>query len=282
MHFFKNLRLWLSNKPILASLLLMIFFNFFRKGFYFFFKMLPDNMPLNLLHEFIDIFWPLTLVFCFGYLNIYSKKNFFKTLFLSSIFLIYSLIFAVASFATLSQNPNIQWQSLGIILFNLFSLFAVGFREESIFRGICANVLARKYAKNFNGILVSNLISSLAFGFMHLGNIISGASFIGALYQSINAFALGMVFCAIYFRGGNIWVLAIVHSLFDVTLTIPSMFTKTYQMDLIETVIVQNNASHFSLYSFALWMTIIFLFLFLIRRSKCDLIIKRYQDNKWS
>ena len=96
----------------------------------------------------------------------------------------------------------------------LRSLLVLPLAEELVFRGIIAQTLLEHFGTSRAGIWKACLLSGLFFGGAHLTNILSSAPF-GVLMQCVFAGSLGVLFAAIYFRTGNLWVLVFLHGAQD-------------------------------------------------------------------
>lgn len=96
----------------------------------------------------------------------------------------------------------------------LANMAMVGVAEEFIFRGVIAQTLLEHFGTSRAGIWKACLLSGLFFGGAHLTNILSSAPF-GVLMQCVFAGSLGVLFAAIYFRTGNLWVLVFLHGAQD-------------------------------------------------------------------
>ncbi|MBR5953635.1 MAG: CPBP family intramembrane metalloprotease [Pseudobutyrivibrio sp.] len=93
---------------------------------------------------------------------------------------------------------------------------SAGICEELLFRGIILNTLRDYLGRDtFRGTVLAIVISSIAFGTLHLTNIFAGVSLFAAVLQSITAFAIGIYFGAIYCRWGNIKIVMLLHTLTD-------------------------------------------------------------------
>lgn len=93
---------------------------------------------------------------------------------------------------------------------------SAGICEELLFRGIILNTLRDFLGRDtFRGTVLALVISSIAFGALHLTNIFSGVSVFAAVLQAITAFALGIYYGAIYCRWGNIKIVMLLHTLTD-------------------------------------------------------------------
>lgn len=102
---------------------------------------------------------------------------------------------------------------LTIIILVVGVLF-VGMAEDFLCRAVMAETLLEHYGTGRKGILKAILISALIFALTHFSNLVT-SGFSGVLLQVINAFFVGILFAALYFRTGNIMIAAFVHALWD-------------------------------------------------------------------
>ena len=86
------------------------------------------------------------------------------------------------------------------ILSFLANMMLVGIAEEFLFRGVIGKAC---------------MLSGLLFGCAHLTNLLSSAP-LGVLMQCIFAASLGVLYAAIYFRTGNLWVTVFLHGGMDI------------------------------------------------------------------
>ena len=115
------------------------------------------------------------------------------------------------------QRPeNTPLLPLGRILTFLLSMMMVGVAEEFAFRGVIAQTLLEYYGTSRGGIWKACIVSGLLFGAGHLTNILGSEPF-GVLMQCLFAAALGVLFAAIYFRTGNLWVTVFLHGMMDIS-----------------------------------------------------------------
>ena len=112
------------------------------------------------------------------------------------------LLFGMPTDRPLRTGWQIAWYFIG--------MFTVGVAEEFLFRGVIAQTLLEHFGTSRAGIWKACLLSGLFFGGAHLTNILSSAPF-GVLMQCVFAGSLGVLFAAIYFRTGNLWVLVFLH-----------------------------------------------------------------------
>ena len=89
------------------------------------------------------------------------------------------------------------------ILSFLANMMLVGIAEEFLFRGVIAETLLEHFGTSRGGICA------------HLTNLLSSAP-LGVLMQCIFAASLGVLYAAIYFRTGNLWVTVFLHGGMDI------------------------------------------------------------------
>ena len=150
-------------------------------------------------------------------------------------------------------------------------LICVGIREEVVFRGIAADLVARKYANSTKGVYLTVFGASFLFGALHMQNLLApNAGILYVVTQSIMSWSIGSVFCAIYLRGGSIWGLALLHALFDAMLLFRSRFT---------TVVIENaGPASFDLAQLVICAVMFALALLLLRKKKMAGVIERFQN----
>lgn len=128
----------------------------------------------------------------------------------------YPLFFiGYTAFGTLAfGRPDTPLLPLPRILTFLLNMILVGVAEELVFRGIIAQTLLERYGTARAGVWKACLVSGALFGAAHLSNLLGSAPF-GVLMQCVFAGSLGVLFAAIYFRTGNLWVLIFLHGAQD-------------------------------------------------------------------
>lgn len=103
------------------------------------------------------------------------------------------------------------WRILSFVA----NMLLVGVAEELLFRGVIGETLLEHFGTSRSGVWKASLLSGLLFGCAHLTNLLSSAP-LGVLMQCIFAASLGVLYAAIYFRTGNIWVTVFLHGGMDV------------------------------------------------------------------
>ena len=155
----------------------------------------------------------LVILISYGYGNLFKFNAPVKAL----VIIIPAFIVAINNFpisAYLNGRTEVIEPVHNIYLFLLES-FSVGFFEEIIFRGMILMLLLGKLQNKSHGVLKAIIISSLIFGFVHLFNIIQGASYGNTMLQIGYSFLMGLLFAVLYLRTKNIWLIMILHALYN-------------------------------------------------------------------
>jgi len=99
-----------------------------------------------------------------------------------------------------------------LLLYSVEMLLA-GLTEEFLCRGFLYNIALNKCKNVRNAVLLSSAI----FGVVHLLNLVH-QPLIGTLGQVVFAFGGGVLFAAIYERSDNIWVVVLIHAIWNIVL----------------------------------------------------------------
>jgi membrane protease YdiL (CAAX protease family) len=93
---------------------------------------------------------------------------------------------------------------------------AVGILEEFVFRGIVFPLLIKSFQNKKNVLLWAAFISSFLFGSIHYVNLFEQpGNFVGITSQVFFATSIGVFFCGLMARTGNILIPAAVHALIN-------------------------------------------------------------------
>ena len=188
-------------------------------------KLLPVSTPVDYARQFVNILWPLALTLLLGYAWCYRRGSFAKTLLAGLFaFILFSLTFFIRLGEALFDEGTLWKPAAGICL-GILNILGIGFREETVFRGVIANNLGIAYGKDLRGVWKAVVMSGLIFGLVHLANIVSGVNPARAAIQAVSACAIGMYYTAIYFRGGSLWVMIMIHCFTDAGGLFRSAFT---------------------------------------------------------
>ena len=224
-------------------------------------KILSESILKDYLIQCGIILSAWLVVLLLGYQWCYRRGSAGKTI-LAGLPLIllmgYSLVSTMYSAFSFS---SVKWLPVEGIVLGILKLFAIGFLEESLFRGIVANSLGIRYGKDAGGVWLAVILSGLLFGVFHFINISVGVSLRSVLVQSVTACIFGLYFAAIYFRGGNIWVMILIHALFDS----PGLFRTLFTVTEITQIEAINESSFEGWYFYPVFLI---LTVFLLRREK--------------
>ena len=139
------------------------------------------------------------------------KKSFKGTYILFAI----AFIFLILKIIAFIQKKQAFADGLKILL-GILTIFTSAFKEEVIFRGVLANLLAFKHAQTKKGAYLTIFLSSFCFATMHFVNILTGAKISAVSFQVIDAFFFGALVTIVYFKyNHNIWVVSFWHTVLN-------------------------------------------------------------------
>ena len=143
-----------------------------------------------------------------------------------------------------------------------------GITEEMAFREVGISYMKRQLREDKMNLPII-LITSFAFGLIHLYNAILYKQFALYSFQAVCAFLLGIFFGCIFLRTGNIWVCIIVHSIHDLMTVFFPVPTAFYDHSTLVYICMMTGEA-----LLAAWG------LFLIRKKKYP-EIRALWDDKW-
>lgn len=111
---------------------------------------------------------------------------------------------------------------IALVALILFNSLLVGFSEETMFRGVLFRALRGPLS-----IWPAIIITSIAFGSVHILNGFTTGDFSAASIQAVSAACSGLLFIALLIRTGSIWVPIIYHALWDALLFIMAVSAAT-------------------------------------------------------
>jgi len=124
--------------------------------------------------------------------------------------------------AMMQLNPN--W--LKDLLTLLFFLISVGIFEEVTFRRSLFYAGIKQFPNMKCKAMWMAVITSVIFGFVHVVGDLSfdSVALVGIVVKTIQAGAFGFIMCAALIEGQNIWPLALIHMLADLSLSLTAVF----------------------------------------------------------
>lgn len=141
-----------------------------------------------------------------GYKGILNGHKFFWSFLMMLPFLIVHYAGSVVSWSQFGRSDAVLVAAL--------TALTPGFVEEMSFRGLGVANYMRK-ASTGKDIRIIFWLSSVVFGLLHIANIAVGGDVTASLIQSVYAIGVGMLFCAVYLRSGNLWPTIIAHASVD-------------------------------------------------------------------
>ena len=276
----EKIRDFIRTSPILFSLgftlLVVLVHETFSELTYL---LIPDNIWGDILDEVVFLVWPVALVLIFGFGYIFRQRGVRATIGAALCLFLMEGCVVVWNLILLIKDPATVWKPGLEICVVLLGWLGVGFREEILYRGVNLNAIARKYGNTTKGLWITLLTSGVLFGAIHLSNVFHGLSFTAALTQALSAVVGGILFGAIYLRGGNIWVMALLHALNDIAPVVNYAFTNAAE-NLTEVQVVSNH--RLGLIQIIFFAGNLLLAAFLLRKSKRQKIYDRIQQLKSS
>lgn len=100
-------------------------------------------------------------------------------------------------------------------ILHIFNCFSVSILEELVFRGIIFTLLFNLFANNKNKVFLSIVISSSAFGLLHLVNLFAGEHIFYVTIQIGYSFLTGVLFAVSYLISRKIAVPIILHFIYN-------------------------------------------------------------------
>ncbi len=92
---------------------------------------------------------------------------------------------------------------------------AIGFMEETLFRGILQDTFFQIFKDKPHGQIFTVLLTSAAFGVIHLFNLFAGAN-VGATFLQVGySFLIGAMLSAVLIKTENLWLCVLLHAGFD-------------------------------------------------------------------
>ncbi len=230
----------------------------------------PENFATKFIGQFVMMLVPFLFVVFFSSTKVYRDKGMDKTLSAGAFMLVVQAMLVWANVQLSLLDETTKWASFPDIVYGVVVLFGIGFREESLFRGIVVNNIAKKYITDRKGIYITIIISGVIFGAIHMTNIFVGVDVFSAFIQSVVAMGIGFYLGAVYLRGGSLWGLILLHSITDAASLFYSIFTTNNGTE-VDTI---NELGWGNLAPLLLFGAIT---LFLLRKDKCEEIIERFK-----
>jgi hypothetical protein len=238
---------------IVVCLIAMMIIQFTQINF--FDDVLISNMVNDTIFRFLGSIVFILIIYVFGHKVLKMDRPLSKSL----LIIIPALLISINNFPfipLLTGNAEITKPLYTIVVFAI-TCISVGLFEELVFRGLILFFLLQKLPKNREGLLLSIIISSALFGFMHLFNIFDGANVGATLLQVMYSFAMGLMWAVILLKTKNIWLVVMLHSIYNFTgLLFPTLGTLTNKYDVITIIITSILALSVAFYTYKVYLTL--------------------------
>lgn len=267
----KKIRALSYQHAIPAAFIIFLLIDFSLLGLGQLLSLLPPTLPMIYLFEIILMIVPAAFVFFFGFSSAFKKGSFLRGLLYGLPFIALQLFTLATFFTGTLGNPEVNWKPWYLIIYGVFSVFGIGFREECIYRATIQNVVAKKHANSVKGIWITVIIGAFIFGLTHVSNLFFGVEPLAVLTQAISSTFVGLLFGAIYLRCGNIWVLILIHTLTDIAGLSGSTFLNISDVEDISQL-----SSSLSWGWLLLRLAYVGFAIFLLRPSKCKQICENF------
>ena len=265
-----KIREWFRSNPVLGSLAATAAAFVLLNGTGLFCKMLPDTMAVRYFCQITNFLLPMVLAVVLGYGWVYRRGHFGRTMAAGTYNLVvYSFLLLLTMGATV-LTTEVQWKTPAGVILGVIALIGIGIREETVFRGIISNNLGIAFGKDARGVWKAVILDGLLFGLIHMSNLFAGVHLPNVLVQVAVAVAAGMFMTAVYFRGGNLWALMLMHTLIDSSGLFQSSFTT------MSTAVDDINKLHMG--SLLLIPVYVGLTAFLLRKAKMESVLMNLQE----
>lgn len=123
---------------------------------------------------------------------------------------------------------TVRFNAVETVLY-ILSMFAVGFLEEVIFRGLLFHAMRKDSLK------AAVIVSSVSFGMGHIVNLLngSGATLLPSLLQIVYATAAGFLFVMMYLKTDSLLSCIAAHSIFNALSVFTNDASATFDQQLL-------------------------------------------------
>lgn len=158
---------------------------------------------------------------CYGFIKILGDNEDLGLRFENSIhdlwvtwpFVVYIIMNIAGS---ISEIPNIHVGFSSVLLY-IITFIITGLFEEILVRGAALKVFIHRYGKSKKGLFKAVIVCNIVFGLANLNSYFTGQSDLMTTgVKIINAFSLGVLYCAIFLRTKSLWIPVIIHSLTEI------------------------------------------------------------------
>ena len=172
----------------------------------------PAGIPIAVICIFILFRWKKVSI---KYLGLFSPKNWIKTILIGLVVGIFIQVFGIYVLSPIKElmgiaqeipaaYAEIEGNNTQLIIYLVVAWTTAGFGEELIYRSFFLGQFVSVFENIKNKWVLSLIISSIIFGFLHFNNGID--AIIGT---TVNGFIIGLVYLK---TGRNIWAAYVTHA----------------------------------------------------------------------
>jgi len=213
----------LRNNPLYTALLALALYAGLLILPGLFIKIDPDQHGVSGVDGAISQ-WPNQLVLSILFIIFVSSLGWWKKIGFRSInqgglkfllppFLLALFLLVFSNMNTQSTHWFLGFDSLKQLISMMLVMLALGFTEETMFRGVLFYGLETRFTP-----LVTIICSAMIFGLFHFVNLLAGADFYDTAYQVFHAVAAGFMYASLRLRLGAIWPVMLFHGFWDFSL----------------------------------------------------------------
>ncbi len=158
----------------------------------------------------------LLLLFKNSYVFSQEKMGFWESFKYGWPELVLSAVFLIVSGKDLLSGTV----SVPVLLNLALYCFLIGVVEEFLCRGWLFNEFLERFSDTKKGVILSVVLSSLIFGFIHFFNMAGGQGVAETIVQVLNATVGGIFLTLVYYKTKNIWTVITLHAIWDYTLMV--------------------------------------------------------------
>lgn len=131
------------------------------------------------------------------------------------------------------KGTLVTFQGIGMLFSLFFMMLTVGVMEEFGVRGILLQIYIQKWGKNKKGVVWAAFLSSFVFGFQHVFSTviqiwytsdISHEIIWQTIFHVFITTTIGFLFAIVLTYKKNIWIIAIVHGVYDFLLSLQYVY----------------------------------------------------------
>lgn len=124
-------------------------------------------------------------------------------------------IFCILNLLSLKDGAFSHFQPK-VCIYLLCTCLLTGVFEEIVFRGLLQNMICEMGKQEEKQGIFCVFIASVIFGITHILNLMEQPQFIvGTFTQIIYTFCLGMLLGAVYWKSHSLWIVILLHGLFN-------------------------------------------------------------------